>query len=291
MLAMVAASAACGLDAVGERGTSAIDQTDPGATAGRDPSDPSSGRDGAPPTNDATAPTEAGNDDAGTDADASPPSPYSTRLTSGLVALYEFEEGTGVTVHDGTPDPVDLTIADSSLVEWNAHALNIKDFTKIVSTSKFEKAVTRCQATKELTVEAWVHPAMASQDDYGRLVTMADNDVNRNFALGSFKDKNFWASIHGGEDLKPKFTVQDKLAHVVSTRTSDGTLRLYVDGTMIGSLANTASFDDWKPYSLVVGNVATGGKGWRGEIHLLAIYDHALKDTEIAQNLAAGADP
>lgn len=288
-MAVLAASAACGIDAVGERGVSNVEQTDPDGTNGsRDARTGST--DGARPTDDA-APTEASTDDGGTDADASPPSPYTTRITTGLLALFEFEEAAGVTVHDSAAQPIDLTIGDSAKVEWKPHFLDLKDFTKLVSTATFDKVATACKATQALTVEAWVHPAQASQDDYGRLVTMADNDVNRNFALGSFKDKSFWASIHGGEDLKPTFKVEDKLVHLVSTRATDGTLTLYVDGTSIGTLANTKKFDDWGNYSLVVGNVATGGKGWRGEVHLLAIYDHAFSATELAQNFAAGADP
>jgi hypothetical protein len=52
------------------------------------------------------------------------------------------------------------------------------------------------------------------------------------------------------------------------------------------------SFYGWAPdYQLLVGDEEGGGRAWKGSIHLLAIYNRALDDLEVATNYAAGPEP
>jgi hypothetical protein len=250
-------------------------------------------------TEDASAPddTDAGMKDMG---------PYGNRVTSGLLALYDFEDGEGNILHDKAEAPCNLTITDETKVTWQPHKLTINASTIIQS--KFPPTLTKitnaCSQTNEIAIEAWVESATTSESTYAPIVTMADsNSTTQNFALGTYAstykcgilnlstchDYPWWASVQPGNDLNAG-TVTADLTHLVTTRVN-GILSFYVNGVLAGTQPNTASFADWESYPLTLGNVPQSGQGWQGTLHLVAIYGRALSADDINTNFNAGADP
>jgi len=228
--------------------------------------------------------------------DGGPNPGYASRVTADLVALYEFEDKAGTVARDSALTPVNLNIADAAKVTWDAHALRLDDFTVLSTTGNMTKVYEACRASKELTVEAWVEPALVAQDPYARVAAMGQDNSNYDFALGSrgtnATSMEHWASMRNGENLEPdQPKVSSALVHLVMTHSSDRTLRLWVNGTEIDSKNDTEPTSSWRDYPFTVGNSASKNRGWRGTVHLIAIYSKALDATSIAKNFAAGADP
>lgn len=228
--------------------------------------------------------------------DSGPNPSYGSRVTADLVALYEFEDKAGTVARDSALAPVNLSIGDATKVTWDAHALRLDDFTALSTTGNMTKVFEACRASKELTVEAWIEPALVVEESYARLVAMGQDNASYDFSLGSrgtsATSMEHWASMKGGENLEPdQPKVASGLLHVVMTHSSDRTLRLWVNGAEIGSKNDTEPTSSWSDRPLFVGNSPKKDRGWRGTIHLVAIYSRALDATSIAKNFAAGADP
>lgn len=281
-----AAAVACGFDGVGalgvaggpRDGSTLADVTTTGDAAGGGPGD-------------------GGNSDGG-DASAPPldggSTSYGLRVTNGLVALYEFEEGSGSLAHDTVLAGLDLVIADPTKVTWTPHALNFNGDTALATQFALAKLNTACGLSNELTVEVWVKPAPTNGDSRTRIATMASDNAHLNFALGVDKTNAIWATVEANNDLAPATMLAPQLSHLVMTRTaSDATLRLYLDGTQVtGELGSTpAPASSWALVPLFVGNSSESNRPWRGTIHLLALYSRALTPAEVATNHGAGADP
>ncbi|MCL2776470.1 MAG: LamG domain-containing protein [Polyangiaceae bacterium] len=303
---VVTATGACGLSAVGQAtGTDSVDASVDGSESELLP--PKPGDDETTTVEDVNTPDANTPDTGGVDAGVEYPWPYNTRITDGLVVLYDFEEGNGTTLHDRTVDPCNLTIPDEANVTWQSHALAIDESTIIQSGFSLTKITNACKQTNEISIEAWVDSETTSESDHASIVTMADsNSVTQNFALGTSTSMyrcgiaytkkcynyNWWASIQPGNDLNAgNITTDATPTHLVATRTSDGTLSLYVNGDLAGTQKNTANLADWESYPLVIGSVPQGGQGWLGTLHLVAIYGRALSADEIMRNFNAGADP
>ena len=103
-----------------------------GGTSGVDPSDG-----GVVVLDSGLGPIEGGSND-----------PYSRRVTSGLVALYELEENAGSTVADTAAAPYDLQIATLGSVTWHPHYLALTDYTRLANGGNFQKLVDACTAAR-----------------------------------------------------------------------------------------------------------------------------------------------
>ena len=226
-------------------------------------------------------------------------------MTDGLVVLYDFNEGSGIVVHDkSNVEPfADLEILDLLKVEWVSGYNGIK-FTEIGSAirsgsapSKLYESIT---ATNELTVEAWVTPASLSQKGPVRIVVMSEGThVDQvNFHLGqsrtaaSFRLRTVCHS-RNTTSVPDAFADTDSPRHVVVT--FDGVSpHMFFDGEaqdLPESLRGDyrGDFSDWDPgYPLVIGNEATLDRPYLGTIHLIAIYNRALSSDEIKHNFAVG---
>lgn len=286
-----AATNACGLDLVG-RSTATTDELDAGEArsdaGGDDTGDDDT--DSSIPI-DADVPVDASEDvvvDSGNDAG----DPYTTRVTAGLVALYDFEEGIAGegTVHDRTADPLDLTLNNRGRAQWGTHTLTITDYN--IATSyplPFTKGRTAMTASGEFSLEAWIE--YAGQDaEFGRIVESSASSDDRNYTLGT-RSARPWSSLRTSESVEAKAKLDNALHHLVSTRNTVGELRLYVDGVLASGPTSTQAFTNWGDYPLHIANTGTFVRGWKGTFHLVAIYARALPDAEIQQNFRAGADP
>ena len=244
--------------------------------------------------------------DRGAAANAIPPDSrvtfeYHPRVTDGLLVLYDFESGGDTTVRDvsGVGEPLDLEVASASAVLGEEGALTIRSATILSSAGAATKIRQACQASNEITLEAWVEPVNTTQDGPARVVTLSSGPCDRNFTLGQHGDgyhirlRTTATSDNGlPAAITPGGTVKTDLTHVVYTRAANGEVRVYIDG--IERAANTLSgnLSNWNStYRLSLANETSLDRAWRGSLHLVAAYARALSTEEIGYNFGAGPDP
>ncbi len=225
--------------------------------------------------------------------------PAAERAAAGLQALYDFRSAEGATVRDrsGVGEPLDLTIADPQAVAWGAGSLEIRKPTAISSKQPARKLTDAIRTTGELTIEAWVRSSSGDQVGPARMVTLSKDSSNRNFTLGQDKNRvevrlrSRKTSDNGipAVSSDPR-TFGTELAHLVYTRSRGGAARIFRDGKVIEEGEVPGSLDNWNDdYRLALGNEVTNDRPWLGTYHLVAIYNRALRDDEVAANFAAGA--
>lgn len=276
---------------------------------------------GAPPR----ASTDAGPADGpittvappdGAPLDASVDAGPAVRTDRGLVAFFAFDEDGGREVHDTADggDALKLVIraapapdGDGGVIEagsdpgisWAPGHLTVSGRAIGESTGAATAIQTRCRASGELSVEAWVRPLNATQDGPARIVTMSvTGGGTRNFTLGQAgPNLIFRLPFDGGYKEIRRVNVFDgkagALMHLVVTAKANGELVFYVDGAPSTDLAAGIDFD-FQPYHLAIANEIEGfasERRWRGDYHLLAVYDRVLTQAEVSGNFRAGPDP
>jgi hypothetical protein len=222
------------------------------------------------------------------------------RATSGLVVLYDFEEGAGTTIRDrsSAAPPLDLRIETPRAVRWKPGAIAIDGSAAIASSAPAKKIVEAVVKSGEISIEAWLKPANNSQKGPARIISLSADPAQRNFTLGQegarydvrFRtektDANGVPSLGTGEGV-----VAAELAHVVYARDAAGKATIFVDGKEAASAEVAGSLANWVgDFRLLLANERTGDRPWHGELHLAAVYDRALSADEVAQNFKAGSD-
>ena len=220
------------------------------------------------------------------------------RVSEGLVALYDFREGSGTTVRDvsGFGMPLNLSISNISAVGWLAGGgLSLDAPVTIASSGAATKIIAALQATNAFTVEAWVRPANTTQNGPARIVTCSANpNVTQNFMLGTGHWGTSPTDVVDARLLGKNLTTQagsltTGLTHLVFTRESSGAVKVYIDGVLQHNSTVSGDFSTWnKSFPLVLGNEPTGDRPWAGELYLVAIYDRSLPTNDIVLNYSAG---
>ncbi|MGB5521178.1 MAG: LamG-like jellyroll fold domain-containing protein, partial [Polyangiales bacterium] len=160
------------------------------------------------------------------------------------------------------------------------------------------KVVSRAQASGELTVEAWITPANATQGGPARIISMSIDPWLRNFMLG--QEASTYAArfrADGEQDwdngsptiFTTTGTATAALTHVVHTHSTSGAEVLYVNGVENETFTRMGGLSQWDAtYPIIVANEGTNDRAWLGELHLIAFYDRALDAAEVEQNFTAG---
>lgn len=209
-------------------------------------------------------------------------------------------------VHDisGVGSALDLVISDEAAVTWTPGGLAINAPALIASPGAASKVINACQASNELTIEAWIRPANVTQAGPARIVTLSRNTRERNFTLGQglwdgqptalidVRLRTTATSDNGIPSLSsPGGSLTTGLSHVVYTRDADGNATLYINGMEQISAVVGGDFSNWdSSHQLALANELTGDRPWLGELQLVAIYCRALSYEEVEQNFSAGAD-
>ncbi len=247
------------------------------------------------------------------DVDASEPA---GRVTEGLVAFFAFRENDGLVVRDTADGGDGLELAlrpapapdgDGGVLEagsdpgvaWAPERLTVSGRAIGESTAPAKAIQTRCSASGQLTVEAWVRPLTKSQFGPARIVTMSYTGAEtRNFTLAQ-SGGNLVFRIRtdaGYKEIERVGALEAKagvLTHLLVTARATGEIAFYVDGVPSTDFVPNASFD-FAEYGLAIANEIEGftsDRRWRGDYHLVAVYDRALTAAEAARNFRAGADP
>ena len=237
------------------------------------------------------------------------------RITTGLVALYTFDEGSGTTITDvsGVGSPLDLTIAAPANVTWSSEGLRFDSETIASSPGAATKIITACQSANAVTLEAWVQPSVANQSGPARIVTISTSPAttDNNAMLGQGQanaltaDDRYAARLRTStndgptdDGITPDATATTNLTHVVFVRGSDGSHALYVNNQK-HTLALTPDVSTAPNFSgnlsvwnagppLSIGNEIGGGRPWLGTYQLVAVYCSALSAADVAVNFSAG---
>ena len=222
-----------------------------------------------------------------------------TRVADPIV-MYDFSAGFGNLVRDrGNGAPHDLTIDNLSAVTWLPGALRLDSSARLSNAAAATKLIQACQASQEITIEAWVTPLRYDQSGPARIVTLAQDTTSHNFLLGQdvIPRNAFVARLrtsitdqHGKPAVATRpGAVAFALRHVVFTRAASGQEVFYVDTVARLQLLRTGSLAPWNSsYPLGLGSELSGDpQGWLGDLHRVAIYDRALSQAEVEQNFAA----
>jgi hypothetical protein len=229
---------------------------------------------------------------------AEEPTAKASRSTDGLIALYTFDGDDPGRVEDrsGFGEPLDLRIDKPQAILRRGGTFRITAPALIASDGPAKKLIDAIRASSEVTIEAWIEPQDTNQSGPARIVTLSENPSLRNLTLGQDNTRfelrlRSAASDDNGipATTAPEASAKVGLTHLVFTHAKDGTRRILIDGKLVTETRIEGTLDRWDgDHRLAIGNELTGDRPWHGKLHLVAIYDRALSDTEARTHHAAG---
>lgn len=230
--------------------------------------------------------------------DAAVPGIGSPRITRDQIALYTFDAIDDGIVRDRSEfgEPLNLRIDKPQNTLVRNGKMFVSSSVSMASDGPATKVIAAVRQTGELTIEVWMKPLDLKQSGPARIVTLSGDTSHRNFTLGQDKgrldvrlrtsstDKNGQPSTQG-----PENSLATKLIHVVFTRSADGEVGLYQDGKRIVCGNVAGDINNWSnDFRLSIANEITGDRPWLGDLHLVALYNRALSESEVNQNYSAG---
>ncbi|MGJ3245290.1 MAG: LamG domain-containing protein [Elainellaceae cyanobacterium] len=227
----------------------------------------------------------------------------------GLEALYIFVPGDNrAMVYDvsgANPNPLNLQInnADTTTTWLPDGGLRVNQRTLIHSLRSPVRLMRACQASQELTIEAWIRPENANQDGPARIISVSKNPGNRNFTLAQGPGDDNRPSTGYNMRLRTTSdrsgstylftadgTVTTELTHLVYTRDRSGNAILYINGQPQVTGRIDGNFSNWDlDYQLALANEFVGEQDfWLGDYHLVAIYSQALSAEQVQRHVQDG---
>lgn len=226
----------------------------------------------------------------------------SSRVETGIIARWEFTEGTGTVARDtsGVTPAVDLNF--DGAVEWLADGgIDLKGGRASAPVATSRKLFDRIAgASGQYTLEAWVSPASTTQVGPARIITYSADVSNRNFSMNqvadtyAFRNRSTASGINanGGPNLASAAgTLQAALQHVVVTWDRTVGRRMFIDGNPVDvtDAQGPGALSNWDAaYTLHFGNEPSNDRPWLGQVKFAAVYERALANAEVQQNFEAG---
>jgi hypothetical protein len=209
----------------------------------------------------------------------------SNAVSTGLVGAYAFDEGTGTTALDssGTGNGGTLSNAAWTTAGVFGSALSFNGSNAWVSIADSASL----DLTTSMTLEAWVRPSSITSD--WRTIILKERPSGLAYALyaadGASRPPAGYVSVNGTDAaaVAPTTLPLNTWTHVAMTY-NGATLRLYVNGQLVGSRATTGS----APVSaspLRIGGNAVWGEWFSGSIDEVRIYNRALSQAEIQADM------
>ncbi len=222
-----------------------------------------------------------------------------SRVTEGLILLYNFNEAGGDTVLDnsGYGTPLGMKIFNTSAVSWTPKGLATND-KAFIRSNNATKVIDASTATNEVTVEAWVVPALSSQAPLSRIVTLGQGYNTQNYAIMQSGD-SYVVRMRSTEPLPSDIgegiatapgTVTTQLTHLLFTRRSDGISYFYINGNIAFVDTGGGDFSNW--FSANRFQIANdfGDGPWLGTYYLVSVYERSLDQPEVLANYNYGVD-
>ncbi len=205
--------------------------------------------------------------------------------TGGLVAAYNFNEGSGNTVVDASGNGNDGTISGATRTTSGKFggALSFDGISNWVTVNDSASL----DLTNGMTLEAWVYPtatmsgwqAVINKEQPGGFgaayYLSANSDLNQPEVAVYTTD---WHKLYGGPALSA-----NQWVHLVGTY--DGsTMKLYVNGSQVSSQPQTGGIDVTSGVLRIGGN-SYWGEFFKGRIDEIRIYNRALSASEIQTDM------
>jgi fibronectin type 3 domain-containing protein len=207
-----------------------------------------------------------------------PQSRVALATTSGLVAAYGFNEGSGTTVTDASGNGNNGTITN---VTWSTagkfgDALSFNGTSAVVTIPNSASL----QLSSGMTLEAWVNPSTVNAN--WRDVVYKGNDNYYLEATSTNSSRPDAGTIAGGSYADAFGTAAlTKSTWTHLAETYDGsTLRLYVNGTQVASTAHTGAIAT-STSPLQIGGDSIYGQFFAGLIDEVRVYNVALTAAQI----------
>ncbi|HTR79395.1 MAG TPA: LamG-like jellyroll fold domain-containing protein, partial [Gemmatimonadaceae bacterium] len=208
----------------------------------------------------------------------------SAAASSGLVAAYGFNEGSGSTVTDASGNGNNGTVANGTWSTTGKYggALKFNGTSTLVTIPNSASL----QLSSGMTLEAWVNPSTVNGNWRDAIYKGNDNFyLEATSTNGSFPD----AGLIGGGSYADAFGTAKLTANAWSflTETYDGsTLRLYVNGTQVASTAHTGAIAT-STNPLQIGGDSIYGQYFVGLIDEVRVYNVALSAAQIQADQAS----
>ncbi len=223
------------------------------------------------------------------------------RVTSELVSLYTFEEGSGSVVNDvsGVSPAEDLHISHPNAIDWiPGGGLRIQSSTIVASDGPGTKHYNLLHNSPEISLEMWVGQTDTHQNGPARMMTLSQDTGERNFTLGHensdyvVRMRTTNTNDQGTPESDMDVNIQSGLQHVVYTyNVNTGVEKWYLNGQLQDTDSRGGSLNNWDPsHVFALANEITMDRPWLGDIHLAAVYCQVLDADEVMQNFEAGVN-
>jgi hypothetical protein len=226
------------------------------------------------------------------------PAGAAERVVPDLLVLYTFERPKDNLIRDqsGVGEPLNLRFETPQGMTFRGGRLIVTSSVRISSLEPARKIVVAVKQSNALSIEAWVKPDDARQAGPARIVSLSADPGHRNFTLGQDAghfDVRLRTTSIGENGVPstpgPEGSLRAELSHVVYTRDSAGSARIYLNGKEVANKQVAGELGNWsEDFRLTLANELTGDRPWLGELHLVAIYGRALTEDEVARNFSAG---
>jgi hypothetical protein len=238
---------------------------------------------------------------AGT-SDTNAPVALTNRVTDGLLALYEYGDGSGATIAEtsGATPALDLTLQNTNNAVWLPGGGLLLSKTVLDSGIAASNLVASCVTSDQFSVEFWLAPNSLLQGDpisgsRSVIFTLSDSASARNLTIEQqgqlyiTRVRTTSTGISGSAGVQGFVSLG--LTHLVISYDADGVMHLYLNGVSAATQAVGGALSNWDAtYPLFLANEATGGSDWSGLLALTAVYNRALSQDEVDQNFAAGTE-
>ena len=223
------------------------------------------------------------------------------RYETGIIAKYQFKEGTGSVADDtsGVDPALNLTLAgDSSWVGgWGVRfGPNGGEARGGAASHKLYDLI---KNTGEYSIELWAAPANVTQEN-AYMATFSGGTSSRNFTMSQHAyqyemlGRSSATDANGAPALLTRDADRDaqaSLQHVVLTYDPANGRRLYVNGNYTGDVdaekgGTLGNWDD--TFIFMLGRETDGTRYWQGTLRFAAVYSKALTQEQVQQNFAAG---
>jgi PKD repeat protein len=206
--------------------------------------------------------------------------------STGLVAAYGFDEGTGTTVKDRSPYGNTGTISSATWVTTGrfGRALSFNGSSSWITVNDANSL----DLTTGMTIEAWVYPIALSG---WRSVIMKESTNDEVYSLYANVPQVAIVTSEGLVNVSTSSLPLNRWTHLAGTY--DGaTQRLYVNGVQVASKSRTGAMAaSTRP--LRIGGDSLWGEYFQGLIDEVRIYNRALTATQIQadMNTAVSTNP
>jgi hypothetical protein len=233
--------------------------------------------------------------DAAGNVDASPAtaswtvtaSTPTTPSTPAPVAAYSFNETSGTTARDSSGNGLNGTVSGATRTTTGKFggALSFNGTNNMVTVADNAKL----DLTAGMTLEAWVWPSAVSG---WRTVVVKERDSSAlsygMYANGDTNRPVGWANVGGAaRDARGTGQLAAKTWTHLATTYDGTTLRMYVNGTLVGSRAISGSIAT-STGALRIGGTQAWGEWFNGVIDEVRVYDRALTQTQVKADMTKG---